>query len=125
MYYNVSMLNEYGLLLIIGLTVMAAAAFLWLGERLIGKLDGAITAYGTANMRGPKEEAPAWRRYHVHYYPYALLFLAFDMEMAYMYPWAVVFVSFGMEAFIDMGIFLMILFLGLLYAWSQKGLQRQ
>uniref|UniRef100_UPI0003716DA3 NADH-quinone oxidoreductase subunit A n=1 Tax=Gracilimonas tropica TaxID=454600 RepID=UPI0003716DA3 len=32
---------------------------------------------------------PAWLRYHVHYYGYALLFLAFDMEMAYMYPWAV------------------------------------
>lgn len=119
------MLSEYGLLVIIGLAVIAAVAFLWLGERLLGRLDGAITAYGAANVRNPKEEAPAWRRYHVHYYIYALLFLAFDMEMAYMYPWAVVFLDFGVEAFVDMGIFLMILFLGLLYAWSQKGLQRQ
>jgi NADH-quinone oxidoreductase subunit A len=29
---------------------------------------------------------PVWARYHVRYYGYALLFLAFDMEMAYMYP---------------------------------------
>jgi NADH-quinone oxidoreductase subunit A len=69
--------------------------------------------------------APAWRRYHVHYYIFALLFLAFDMEMAFMYPWAVVFRELGLEAFADMGIFLAILFLGLLFAWSQRGLKRQ
>ncbi len=68
---------------------------------------------------------PAWGRYHVHYYGYALLFLAFDMEMAYMYPWAVVYKKLGVTALLDMGVFLMILFLGLLYTWSQGGLRRQ
>ena len=68
---------------------------------------------------------PAWGRYHVHYYGFALLFLAFDMEMAYMYPWAVVYQELGIAALLDMGVFLMILFLGLLYSWSQGGLKRQ
>ncbi len=68
---------------------------------------------------------PAWVRYHVHYYGIALLFLAFDMEMAFMYPWAVVFQKVGLEAFGDMGVFLLILFLGLLYGWSQGALKRQ
>ena len=56
---------------------------------------------------------------------YALLFLAFDMEMAFMYPWAVVYKEVGLVALLDMGVFLAILFLGLLYGWSQGALRRQ
>jgi len=70
-------------------------------------------------------QKPAWGRYHVHYYAIAILFLAFDMEMAYMYPWAVVYKELGLVALLDMGVFLMILFLGLIYTWSQGGLKRQ
>ena len=55
----------------------------------------------------------------------ALLFLAFDMEMAFMYPWAVVYREEGLVALLDMGVFLAILFLGLLYGWSQGALRRQ
>lgn len=74
---------------------------------------------------GHLHKKPVWGRYHVHYYGYALLFLAFDMEMAYMYPWAVVYKKLGITALMDMGVFLLILFLGLLYTWSQGGLKRQ
>jgi NADH-quinone oxidoreductase subunit A len=76
----------------------------------------------TGGTLSPK---PAWVRYHVHYYGIALLFLAFDMEMAFMYPWAVVFQRVRLEAFADMGVFLLILFLGLLYGWTQGALRRQ
>ncbi|PAU77028.1 NADH-quinone oxidoreductase subunit I [Halovibrio salipaludis] len=68
---------------------------------------------------------PVWGRYHARYYGYALLFLAFDMEMAFMYPWAVVYKEVGLVALLDMGVFLAILFLGLLYGWSQGALRRQ
>lgn len=74
---------------------------------------------------GNLAQKPAWARYHVHYYGIALLFLAFDMEMAYMYPWAVVYKELGLMALLDMGVFLMILFLGLIYTWNQGGLKRQ
>ncbi|WP_257791339.1 NADH-quinone oxidoreductase subunit A [Christiangramia fulva] len=74
---------------------------------------------------GHLHKKPVWGRYHIHYYGYALLFLAFDMEMAYMYPWAVVYKKLGIAALLDMGVFLLILFLGLLYTWSQGGLRRQ
>ncbi len=74
---------------------------------------------------GSLPQKPAWVRYHIHYYGFALLFLAFDMEMAYMYPWAVVYKELGITALLDMGVFLSILFLGLLYTWSQGGLKRQ
>lgn len=74
---------------------------------------------------GSLQQKPAWVRYHIHYYGFALLFLAFDMEMAYMYPWAVVYKELGITALLDMGVFLSILFLGLLYTWREGGLKRQ
>lgn len=74
---------------------------------------------------GKLSRSPVWVRYHVRYYGFALLFLAFDMEMAFMYPWAVVYRELGLVALLDMGVFLAILFLGLLYGWSQGALRRQ
>ena len=74
---------------------------------------------------GTLDDKPVWVRYHIHYYGLALLFLAFDMEMAFMYPWAVVYQQLGLEALVDMGVFLLILFLGLLYGWSQGAFRRQ
>ena len=76
----------------------------------------------TGGTLAPK---PAWVRYHIRYYGLALLFLAFDMEMAFMYPWAVVYRELGLTALLDMGVFLAILFLGLLYGWSQGAFKWQ
>ena len=52
---------------------------------------------------GRLSREPVWVRYHARYYGYALLFLAFDMEMAFMYPWAVVYKQEGLVALLDMG----------------------
>lgn len=105
-----------------------------------GTLGLVLSLYGLARLIGratpePGKDVPAaggtlsrepvWVRYHARYYGYALLFLAFDMEMAYMYPWAVVYKEEGLVALLDMGVFLAILFLGLLYGWSQGALRRQ
>lgn len=65
----------------------------------------------------------AWSRYHARYYVMALVFLAFDMEMVYMYPWAVVFIQEGITALIEMGMFISILLLGVLYAWRERALE--
>ena len=65
---------------------------------------------------------PAWGRFHVRYYVFALLFIAFDMEMAYMYPWVVVLGSLGWFAFAEIGFFLTVLGLGIVYAWREGGL---
>lgn len=61
----------------------------------------------------------AWQRYHVRYYPVTLLFIAFEMEMMFMYPWAVVYVAEGTKALAEMGMFLGILSLGILYGWRE------
>jgi NADH:ubiquinone oxidoreductase subunit 3 (subunit A) len=120
------MLRQYGVLALVVILGFGLYAAMWLISRIIAQQSARFKAGASVGMpTKPNEPAPAWRRYHIHYYIFALLFLAFDMEMAFMYPWAVVFKELGLEAFADMGIFLSILFLGLLFAWSQRGLERQ
>jgi NADH-quinone oxidoreductase subunit A len=83
----------------------------------------AVTLARRGRVETHPEQQPTWPRYHVRYYTFALLFIAFDMEMAYMYPWAVVFRSLGVFAFAEIGFFLTILGLGILYAWREGGLR--
>lgn len=117
-------LTHYLILLAFLAGAVGFAVCVWAASRAFGKT---IEEPGKATpaQSGHLDTKPAWGRYHVRYYGFALLFLAFDMEMAYMYPWAVVYRELGLMALLDMGVFLAILFLGLLYTWSQGGLRRQ
>ena len=56
----------------------------------------------------------------VRYYIFAMLFVIFDIEVIFLYPWAVVFVSEGLIAMVEMGMFIAILLLGVLYAWRER-----
>jgi NADH-quinone oxidoreductase subunit A len=120
----VNELAQYGLLLGLVIGTLGLTLSLFAIARAVGKIrkEPGKDVPATA---GQLSRDPVWLRYHVRYYGYALLFLAFDMEMAYMYPWAVVYKEEGLVALLDMGVFLAILFLGLLYGWSQGALRRQ
>ena len=76
-------------------------------------------------LGGPIPPTHAWTQFHMRYYPMALLFIAFEMEMMFMYPWAVVYVQEGIKALMEMGMFLVILSLGILYAWKEGALRWQ
>lgn len=65
----------------------------------------------------------AWKGYRFGFAVYALIFLAFDMEMIFMYPWAVVFADVGLTAFLDMFVFIGLLGGGVLYAWGMGALR--
>lgn len=118
-----SVLEQYALLLSLVLGIAATVLALYGLARAIGPTR---SEPGRMYRRVPEPcPDPVWGRYHARYYGYALLFLAFDMEMAFMYPWAVVYREVGLVALYDMGVFLAILFLGLLYGWSQGALGRQ
>ncbi|HEB86679.1 MAG TPA: NADH-quinone oxidoreductase subunit A [Gammaproteobacteria bacterium] len=119
-----SALEQYGLLLGLTIGVIAFVLSLYLFTQMIGKTRQE-PAKDVPATGGQLSRDPVWVRYHARYYGYALLFLAFDMEMAFMYPWAVVYKQVGRVALLDMGVFLAILFLGLLYGWSQGALRRQ
>src|ERR1051325_6314234 len=65
----------------------------------------------------------SWVQFHVGYYLFALIFLIFDVELVFLYPWAVVVKQMGWIAFVDIVIFLFILFLGFLYAHKKGALK--
>ena len=60
---------------------------------------------------------------HVRYYLFAILFLIFDVEIAFLFPWAVAFVDAGQAAFYEMVLFILVLGAGLAYAWKKGVLQ--
>ncbi len=92
----------------------------WLGTVLTPSASSAPERVPFAG--GYEPAVHAWSRYHVRYYAMALLFLAFDMEMVFMYPWAVVFAREGVTALVEMLMFIVILVLGILYAWRERAL---
>ena len=57
------------------------------------------------------------------YYIFAILFLIFDVETVFMYPWAVVARNLGSSSLLCIGIFMIILILGLAYAWKKGALK--
>ncbi len=64
-----------------------------------------------------------WRPFPVRYYVFALLFLIFDVEAAFLYPWAVIYRELGVYGFVEMVVFVLILGVGLVYAWKKGALK--
>jgi NADH-quinone oxidoreductase subunit A len=60
---------------------------------------------------------------NVRYYVYALLFVMFDVEAVFIFPWAVRLESLGTYGLVEMIVFVLVLALGLVYAW-RKGVLR-
>lgn len=61
--------------------------------------------------------------FHVQYYLVAILFILFDLEMAFIFPWAVIYHELGTGAFWTMLIFIGILTLGFGYEWKKGALE--
>lgn len=64
-----------------------------------------------------------WAQTQIRYYVFALLFVLFDVEAVFIFPWATRVEAYGVFGLVEMGIFIGILALGLLYAW-RKGVLR-
>lgn len=65
----------------------------------------------------------AWGMFNPHYYLFALLFVVFDVEAAFLFPWALAFRKVGLYAVSEMLIFVALLGAGLAYAWRRGALQ--
>jgi len=64
-----------------------------------------------------------WVQFKAQYYLYALVFVVFDVEAAFIFPWAVAYHKLGVYALVEMVIFVAILLGGLLYAWRKGALE--
>ncbi len=65
----------------------------------------------------------AWVQYPLAFYIFALLFVAFDVDIVFILSWAVIFNQLGMFGFVEIVFFIVVLAIGLVYAW-RKGVIR-
>ncbi len=62
-------------------------------------------------------------KFDVRYYLVAILFIIFDLEIAFLFPWAVVLDKIGLVGFIAMAVFLGVLVVGFIYEWKKGALE--
>ena len=111
---------------ILFITVLITAVFLVVAAYAIAKLivpRSYNAVKGEPFECGIPTRGSSWIPVHVGYYLFAILFLVFDIETVFLYPWAVVVKQFGSLALISIGFFLVVLVLGLAYAWRKGALE--
>jgi NADH-quinone oxidoreductase subunit A len=115
----------YGTLYVyVGLFILLVVGFVattLVIARLIAPSRRSSRAKGLNYETGEVTVTDPWRPFPVRYYVFALLFLIFDVEAAFLYPWAVVYnqlieSGLGLYAFVEVIIFVLILAVGLAYA---------
>lgn len=72
---------------------------------------------------GMETVGSTWVQFKVQYYIYALVFLIFDVETAFLYPWAVAYDALPFFAVLEGVLFILILMGGLFYAWRKGALE--
>lgn len=114
--------NNY---IFIGLLILVAVAFaaaplavVWIVAPRKKNL-----AKGDTYECGVRTHGETWIRFRIQYYIFAIMFVVFDIETVFLYPWAVGYAGLGTFALVEMVVFLLILLVGLIYAWA-KGVLR-
>lgn len=78
---------------------------------------------GEAYECGIPTRGRSWMQFKAGYYLFAILFLMFDVEAVFLFPWAVTVQDAGIDGLINILFFMMILILGLAYAWRKGALE--
>ena len=78
---------------------------------------------GEAYECGIPTRGKSWMQFKVGYYLFAILFLMFDVETVFLFPWAVVVQDLGVNGLCSIIFFLVIIVLGLAYAWRKGALE--
>jgi len=89
---------------------------------LVGKHKNSRTKAGPYEC-GMDPVGEGWSQSQIRYYIFALLFVVFDVEAVFIFPWAVRLEQYGGFGLTEMGVFVFVLVLGLVYAW-RKGVLR-
>lgn len=94
----------------------------YIGSKLANKNDerlkSAVYENGPESIKQPI-------RINSHFFLIGVLFLLFDLEIIFMFPWAINFKILGIFGLIEMFLFIIILTIGFIYAWSKGALKWQ
>jgi NADH-quinone oxidoreductase subunit A len=108
-------------LLFIGVAVRLGLALLAIGLIVAPRRPGVEKDSPYECGFEPFEDARM--KFDVRYYLIAILFIIFDLEIAFLFPWAVVFDKIGVIALVEMGLFLALLVVGFAYIWKKGALE--
>ena len=115
-------LSDYlPILLFLGVSTVMGVVLLGLGTLLGPRRPDAEK--GSPYECGFEAFEDARMKFDVRYYLVAILFIIFDLEIAFLFPWAVVFTDLGWQAFAAMGLFLGVLVIGFVYEWKKGALE--
>lgn len=113
---------QFTLLVVVILTAIALVAVaLGLGRALSPRSFN--PQKGEAYECGIPTRGTSWMQFKVGYYLFAILFLMFDVETVFLFPWAVVVQELGVAGLASISFFLVVLILGLAYAWKKGALE--
>lgn len=115
------MLGYESVLVLIALAATVAFIFV-IVSRFVGPRNANALKTSTYEC-GLEPQGTARQRFSVKFYLVAMLFILFDIEVAYLYPWAVLFRELGLFGLIEMALFVAILLVGLMYAWRKGALE--
>jgi NADH-quinone oxidoreductase subunit A len=118
------LINGFPLLLLL-LFFAAVTPFLLMGLSQVVQIKHPTATKYTVYESGMTPFGDARLQFDVKFYLYALLFIVFDIETVFLFPWAVAFDSLGLCGLIEMIVFILMLMLGLVYAWKKGALQWQ
>ena len=123
------MLGEYWPILLF----LAVASVVGIVLLVVGTLLGRLFAPKGRALGGAEKLSPyecgfeafedAHMQFDVRYYLIAILFIVFDLEIAFVFPWALVFRELGVFGLVEMGVFLALLVIGFAYVWKKGALE--
>jgi len=107
-----------GLLLVVGVAFVVVA----LSANRLLRPDRAGEAALTTYECGVDPVGEGWAQTQIRYYVYAFVYVVFAVEAVYLFPWATIYAlpEFGAGALAEMGVFVGLLALGILYAWRKR-----
>jgi NADH-quinone oxidoreductase subunit A len=115
--YVLSSYPSYVPILILGAVAIGFAAFTLVVSYLLGRprpnaaksavYECGVPAIGTARERFP-----------IKFYLVCMIFILFDVDAAFLYPWALIFRDLGVFGFVEMGVFILLIGGGFVYAWK-------
>lgn len=85
--------------------------------------DAKTTPYECGFDAFDSPQSNARGRFEVQFYLVAILFIIFDLEIAFLFPWAICFKTLGCFGFFSMMLFLFVLTVGFIYEWKKGALE--
>jgi NADH-quinone oxidoreductase subunit A len=102
-------------IIVIGVLLVGA---MFLGNRMLRPTNATPEKLLTYEC-GVDPVGEGWAQAHIRYYVYAYLYVVFAVDAVFLFPWATVFAGIGWVSVAEMGVFIGLIAVGLVYAWRK------